>query len=258
MIKIYFSLVAVGVLFLNSGCGMLTRHQCEKVNWFERGQALALKGQYPQNDQQLKECRRAKADIDESQLDQGFKRGRELYCHPERAFLTGKQGDAFATDICDQAQVKGLLRKHAEGIRAFCTPESGKQLGASGKEYNHVCPADLEAAFKNAYSKARKGYLEGLLPGLQQQVQQKQSQISSAKSQLMFLEGQKVVLTAQVMGARSRNAISPEVADLDARIGELNGKISQQNKIVRSNENEISNITKRISNIQGEIAGLKD
>ena len=256
MILRLLTLTIVAILF--SGCSMFTRRSCEKVNWFERGQSLALKGQYPQSDAQLKECRRVKAEIDEGELDRGFKRGRELYCTPERAFLTGKEGNTFATDICDQSLAKALLKKHSEGVRGYCTPESGKQLGASGKEYNSICPADLEAPFKAAYSKARRGYLEGLLPGLQQQIQQKQSQISSAKSQLMFLQGQKIVYSAQLTTAQARNSMSPETSNLQTQVSDLESKISQQNHIIRSNENEINSITNRISNIQGEIAGLKD
>lgn len=255
MIQILFLTMIAAVL---SGCGMLTRHQCEKVNWFERGQSLALRGQYPQNDPQLKECRKAKAEIDESQLDLGFKRGRDLYCQPERAFITGKEGQALSPDICEQSIVKALLKKHAEGVRAFCVPESGKQLGASGKEYNTICPGDLEAPFKAAYSKARKGYLEGLIPGLQQQIQQKQQQISSTKSELMFLEGQKIVLASQLTSLRAQNSMSPQIMDLDSRVDTLENQISDKNRTVRSNEQEINSITNRISTIQGEIAGLKD
>jgi flagellar biosynthesis chaperone FliJ len=256
MIFRMLSLSILAILF--SGCSMFTRSRCEKVNWFERGQSLALKGQYPQSDAQLKECRKVKAEIDEGELDRGFKRGRELYCTPERAFLTGKEGNTFATDICDQSLAKGLLRKHAEGVRGYCTPETGKQLGASGKEYNAICPADLETNFKAAYSKARRGYLEGLIPGLQQQIQQKQNQISSAKSQLMFLQGQKIVYSAQLASAQGRDSMAPETMHLRSQVDDLESKISQQNHSIQSSENEIDSITNRISNIQGEIAGLKD
>lgn len=237
---------------------MLTRNKCEKVNWFEKGQALALKGQYPANDAQLKECRKVKADIDEDQLDLGFKRGRELYCHPERAFITGKEGQAFATDICDQSRVGALLKKHAEGVRAFCTPASGKQLGASGQTYNSICPSDLEAPFKTAYSKARKGYLQGQLPGLRNQIQQKNSEISQAKNQLMFLEGQRLVLAGQLSSARSKDAMSSATNDLDTRVRDLEGQIRSKNSEIQSDQSTINNLLSKISSIEGEISGLED
>lgn len=237
---------------------MFTRSRCEKVNWFERGQSLALKGQYPASDSQLKECRKVKADIDEDQLDLGFKRGRELYCHPERAFITGKEGQPFATDICDQSRVGALLKKHAEGVRAFCTPASGKQLGASGETYNSICPSDLEAPFKVAYSKARKGYLQGQLPGLRNQIQQKNNEISQARNQVMFLEGQRLVLAGQLSSAKSKDMMSAATQDLDARVGSLNSQIRSKNSDIESDQATINSLLSKISTIEGEISGLED
>lgn len=249
-------LVSVWVFF--SGCAWMTRNTCEKVNWFERGQSLALKGQYPANDTQLKQCRKVKADIDEDQLDLGFKRGRDLYCHPERAFITGKEGQAFATDICDQSSVKGLLRKHAEGVRAFCAPASGKQLGASGAAYNTICPSDLEAPFKTAYSKARKGYLQGQLPGLNNQIDQKRREINQSKNELMYLEGQRVILASQLSSARSKDPMSSRTQDLDSRVDTLENQIRNKQNAISSDERAISELMGKISVTEGEIAGLGD
>jgi len=249
-------LVSVSLFF--SGCAWMTRNTCEKVNWFERGQSLALKGQYPANDKQLKECRKVKADIDEDQLDLGFKRGRDLYCHPERAFITGKEGQAFATDICDQSAVKGLLRKHAEGVRAFCVPASGKHLGASGSDYNSICPADLEAQFKTAYSKARKGFLQGQLPGLNNQVDQKRREINQSKNELMYLEGQRVVLASQLSFARSKEPMSLKAQDLDSQVNSLENQIRSKQNGISSDEHAMSELLSKISKTEGEIAGLED
>lgn len=259
MIRILIQTTALFfVTVLLSSCAMLTRNQCEKVNWFEKGQGLALKGQYPANDAQLKECRKVKADIDEDQLDLGFKRGRELYCHPERAFITGKEGQAFATDICDQSRVSSLLKKHAEGVRAFCTPASGKQLGASGGVYNSICPGDLEAPFKVAYSKARKGYLQGQLPGLRNQIQQKNNEITQAKNQVMFLEGQRLVLAGQLSSAKSRDPMSSMTSDLDNRVDSLESQIRGKNAEIQSDQSTINSLLTKISSIEGEISGLED
>lgn len=240
------------------GCAALTRNQCEKINWFERGQNLALEGKYPANDPQLKECRKVEAKIEEGQLDSGFKRGRELYCQPERAYVTGKDGKLFATDICDQSIIRGLLKKHAEGVRAFCVPETGKQLGASGGAYNTICPADLEAPFKSAYSKARKGYLEGIIPGLQQEMYQKQGQIGGKKSELSFLQGQKAVLNGQLVGARSNYASAAQTMQLENQVNDLDHQIRMKQNEISGMERDINTIMSKISNIQGEIAGLKD
>lgn len=42
-------------------------------------------------------------------------------------------------------------RGHADGVRAFCTPRKGYQLGSAGRGHNDVCPADLRGAFLAAF-----------------------------------------------------------------------------------------------------------
>lgn len=254
------STLLLGALFVSllSGCAALTRNQCEKVNWFERGEVLALDGKYPSSDSQLKECRKVEAKIEEGDLDSGWKRGRELYCQPERAFSTGKNGKLFAPDICEQGIVKTLLKKHAEGVRAYCVPDTGRQLGAAGSAYNSICPGDLETPFKAAYQKARRGYLEGLVPGLQNEIQQKQMQISQKRTELSYLEGQRSALNNQLAYSRGANAASAQTMQLGSQVDDLDQKIRvKQNEVYRI-EKQIRDITTRIANIQAEASGLRE
>lgn len=41
----------------------------------------------------------------------------------------------------------------AQGLRVFCTPESGYALGRAGREYHGVCPADQAQAFLIEYER---------------------------------------------------------------------------------------------------------
>ena len=41
---------------------------------------------------------------------------------------------------------------HADGIRLFCTPRKGFELGRTGRDHNNVCPADLSDRFLHAYA----------------------------------------------------------------------------------------------------------
>jgi hypothetical protein len=38
-----------------------------------------------------------------------------------------------------------------EGLREFCTVQKGYSLGTSGRQYNYVCPRDLESDFLKGY-----------------------------------------------------------------------------------------------------------
>ena len=43
------------------------------------------------------------------------------------------------------------LAGHGEGLAIFCRPQNGYRLGAGGKRYSGVCPANLEGAFLDAH-----------------------------------------------------------------------------------------------------------
>ena len=38
-----------------------------------------------------------------------------------------------------------------EGLRKYCTVQKGYSLGTSGRQYNYVCPLDLESTFLKGY-----------------------------------------------------------------------------------------------------------
>lgn len=45
------------------------------------------------------------------------------------------------------------FRGHREGLRVFCTPESGYQEGIEQRRYRYVCPVDSESSFLHEYAK---------------------------------------------------------------------------------------------------------
>ncbi len=46
-------------------------------------------------------------------------------------------------------------RGHGDGLKTYCTPENGYQVGVNGGTYNQVCPANMANAFVKNY---RTGY----------------------------------------------------------------------------------------------------
>lgn len=51
-------------------------------------------------------------------------------------------------------------RGHLEGVRFFCTPSNGFNLGKQTKTYSDICPKDLEPAFLSQYEAGLKSTLE--------------------------------------------------------------------------------------------------
>jgi hypothetical protein len=164
--------LALIILALNlvSCASYFKRKECEDTNWFQYGQDVAMSGRNLENDKFIGECRKVEAEIGESALDRGFKKGRASYCEPETAFATGKKGEPFASEMCDGGNLSSLRKRHSEGVREFCEPENGDPAGATGKPYKNVCPKNVEAKFLKEFNKGRKRYLAAEVVAREQQV----------------------------------------------------------------------------------------
>lgn len=163
MKKIILFLTVFSALLLTSCASYFIRKECEKINWFEQGKKAALAGAFPAADTTVQKCRKAEADIDEGALDRGFKSGRENYCSVGGAFETGKRGETFNYGLCDGVSKAVLEPKHTEGVKAYCQPENGFELGRLGSIYTKICPAKLEKPFLPQYQKGRKLWLTAQL-----------------------------------------------------------------------------------------------
>lgn len=147
-----------------AGCASyFKRKECEAKNWYQYGYDLAMKGVRISNDDFVQDCRKAEAEFSEAQLDNGFKAGMSNYCKPEVVFQTGRNGEHINMDLCDPGQGKFLRARHAEGVKAFCSPKNGFPVGASGKVYNKICPAEMEKDFFPEYQRGRKKYLQAMV-----------------------------------------------------------------------------------------------
>jgi hypothetical protein len=47
----------------------------------------------------------------------------------------------------------------AQGLREYCRPQNGYEVGARGGSYNGSCPADMEDGFVDAYQSGRQLYM---------------------------------------------------------------------------------------------------
>ncbi|UCG71626.1 MAG: DUF2799 domain-containing protein [Chromatiales bacterium] len=68
------------------------------------------------------------------------------------------------------------------GLREFCQPENGYNLGVRGASYSGVCPADLDVDFYAAYSDGKRLY------SLRSSVSQVETQIRSKERRLNDIE----------------------------------------------------------------------
>ena len=256
-LKKIFVLTCV-VTSVSSCSSYFKRKDCEAEHWYDYGYAVAMRGERPSSDAKVVECRKVGAEIDEGQLDVGFKSGMENYCKPETIFVIGKNGQFFNTDLCDPQQAPSLKLTHQKGVREFCAKDHAASVGASGTIYNSICPPDLEKAFLPEYRKGRKSFLQARIKNDSEKVSQigheteellqNRSQLSSEYSALL---GHRVLKVDKVKDPRSGEWISKEewVEDpfVASRRSSLNGDMDQVDRQLTQKRKERDQLNEEIS-----------
>ncbi len=255
-------LMALAALNLVACASYFKRKECESTNWFEHGKSVALRGEWLNSDKLVGECRKVDADIQESQLDQGFKNGMQRYCTPDNSYRTGKDGDLFSRDLCEGPEISRLLQSYHRGVTDYCAKTNGQNAGASGKKYQNICPKELEPGFLVEYRKGRKKYVQAMISTRESDILDIDAQLSNKRNQLSFtqvrvnsLEGQKSSLEAQKTFASSGNM--SQIGYLDGRIAALDHDLTTARNEVFSQQSEISTLEKNRSTKMSEIANFK-
>ena len=113
---------------------------------------------------------------------------------------------------------------HEEGLRDFCQPARGFNLGTRGGRYNGVCSAELEGDFVDAY---RAGYR---IYELQANVNAANSQINAKKNELdriddLIREKEALVIASETT-VQDRILILADLKELSERTGQLETEIA--------------------------------
>lgn len=255
--KIQIISISVAALILCSCSSYFKRKDCENKNWFDYGYQVAMSGKRLNSDNYLSECRKVEAEIQESQLDLGFKSGMSNYCKPEIVFSNGKKGLFFNSEFCDPGQIKSLVIKHAEGVDQFCEPGSGLVFGSSGGIYNQICPKTKEDTFLKEYRKGRKKYLSASISENQRrlikidsELQMSQMKKSNVENDLKIIEAVQLVRPTQV------NPNSAEVDPAETKKRDLKSKINQHDAEIRSLDQNRTKLQNEIYSMEKEILTL--
>lgn len=169
------------------------KQRCEETNWFDHSKKTAMAGVYLEEDPFIRQCKKVDR-ANGTQLDLGFKAGRESYCTYENIQRLGETGERANYQMCDNLTIKQMQERHLQGLTLFCTPDSGYLYGVSGKVYKNVCFKISEPFFLPSYQRGRREYLEKAIVSRESDVQsgalmqaQLDSQISKLSSEITAL-----------------------------------------------------------------------
>jgi hypothetical protein len=253
-------IVVVGVLSA-TGCASALKKKCQDTNWFKHGQKVALGGERLNADSFAKQCRKEKVDVDDVQMDLGFKSGMQSYCELSEAFAIGKRGVRFNLTMCDSGKARSLTESHKKGVEEYCRPENGKAVGASGGVYSGICPKELEPAFMPIYQKARHGYLTGLIEGKESEsvlLQQLIGQINQNKSNLS-VELSSLPSSTMLVRERKHDAATNTYREVTKTVE--NPDVVRRKRALQSElyikEDELKNAMEQQNSLRKEITKLK-
>lgn len=224
--KIRALLLLALAFFVSSCASYFVRKECEKLNWYQVGYDAALRGDRISNDEQVSKCRKAEAEISESQLDVGFKAGMSRYCQPDGVFQTGKNGDTFNTDFCEPGQLSLLKKRHQEGLTAYC--QDGRTAGLSGKKYKNVCAPNLEKTFLPEYRKGRKQYLQGMIQNTESKLKDVTMDLNRLSMQKQITDSRLSVLPYVKPG--DNDPYASQRSQLNSESSNLSWSISQKSQ----------------------------
>jgi hypothetical protein len=115
-----------------------------------------------------------------------------------------------------------------EGLREFCQPRSGYNLGARGGQYAGVCPADLEPAFAAAYDEGRQLY------GYTSRVARADAAIAAKKREIEALKEtlkeNEALLVSEDATKDQRTEALLEIKDYARQQGRLETELTQLEK----------------------------
>ena len=114
------------------------------------------------------------------------------------------------------------LTGHDDGIRQYCQPENGYQVGLRGRALPQVCPADMATAFAREHA---RGYLEFKI---KRDISDAQQKIDRSERDLLAIEAELVDATAQLYAKGSGDDKKTAQQAVDLVNNRIQGAKTQQ------------------------------
>ncbi len=243
MRKIFFGVLSA--LVLTSCASYFVRQECEKLNWYQVGYDAAMRGERISNDEMVSKCRKAEAAISDQQLDTGWKAGMSRYCQPDAVYQTGKGGELFNTDFCEQGQLGMLRKKHSDGLNAYC--QDGMAAGLSGKKYKNVCAANLEPKFLPKYREGRKRYLDGMISNTESKRREVAAELDKLQYEKRIIDSRMSLLPLAKAG--DKDPYDDERRRLNDQSWHLGSNISSKNAAKSQLDKELDEFRKEMATL---------
>jgi len=126
-----------------------------------------------------------------------------------------------------------------QGVREYCEPGNGFQIGERGRSHNNICPADLRAGFLTAYREGQRLYqARASVASLEWEIDQTNSRLEAIKSEIISagaaqLNPELTVTERVELGTRvqrlldEQTRLKQELPDLEAELAVKSRELDQ-------------------------------
>ena len=266
-VRVKWLSITVMALLILSGCSScMIKQDCEKTNWFEHAKKVALQGKYLEEDEQVLKCKKVDV-MSHKQLDMGYKEGRGIYCTLEQINKNAQQGNPVNFSMCVGLPGKSMREQYSEGLKTFCTSNSGYQYGSSGEVYKNVCSPAAEKVFLPSYFKGRTNYLtnyiqdkKDVLVNLEKQDQRFSFDVSRLSNEINSLPRLQECHQERFYNKSSKQTEDRRVCQEPEYIRIQRDTLSHQLNRARSQKDQntakITQVTGELENAQNELAKI--
>lgn len=170
-----FKGLAFGVVLLAGCVPHLTEQQCKSMNWYDRGYNDGTRGELKRDlSRDISDCAKFNIDVSVKGYTRGWEAGLRIFCRPGNGFQLGINGQTYHR-ICPLDLAPEFEHQWRRGLRQYCIPETGYNLGRAGKPYPNFCAANQIVGFRNAYDSGYRIY---------QSIRSIQTQIDNTNAEL--------------------------------------------------------------------------
>jgi hypothetical protein len=206
----------------------LTEQQCKTTNWYSMGYNDGSHGQLQRDlSRDITDCAKFKIDVNTKAYTRGWSAGVRLFCRPRNGYQLGVDGQNYH-HICPASMAGAFERQWRRGLRKYCIPSTGYNLGRSGKAFPNFCSPNQVVRFRNAYDSGYRIY---------QSIRTIQSEIDNTNSQLIDV--------AYRIRHRKRD-ISHWSRDLSHAKGKQRKQLREN---IRQANRQISDLNRRMNNL---------
>jgi len=150
MKRLFYPLLIL-LLAVAAGCASMSKKECMNADWQAIGYSEGSRGiHYSNLAKHRNACSEYQIIPNDGAYRAGWEQGIRRYCTADTGYRIGSSGQAYG-NFCPQDVEADFLSGWDQGVRQYCSPDNALRQGLAGYQYNGVCPAELAGAFQDFY-----------------------------------------------------------------------------------------------------------